>query len=120
MAKATSVAMIENGLHHLNQQLLRNNVQLSHDLAFGYAGLDWMLKHLNNIIEPSICQKIRLDLELHCQRQLGNVESISGFKTITKSMRYQAIGPFTGVLGIENYLDQGFESQLFVDVLMAL
>jgi hypothetical protein len=120
MAKATSVAIIEAGLQHLNQQLLQNNVQLSHDLAYGYAGLDRMLKHLNNILEPSVCQKIRLDLEQHFRLQLSDIDSVAGFKTITKSMRYQAIGPFTGVLGIENYLDQGFESQLFVDALMAL
>ena len=79
-----------------------------------------MLKHLNNILEPSVCQKIRLDLEQHFRLQLSDIDSVAGFKTITKSMRYQAIGPFTGVLGIENYLDQGFESQLFVDALMAL
>ena len=112
--------LINAGLQHLHEELLQKNVRLSHDLAYGYAGLHWMLMHLNELLEPHICEHARLGLAKHCHEQLDVIDDVTGYKTITKSMRYQALGPITGVLGIANHLDERSEGKCFVDILMAL
>ena len=120
MDQTDSTTFIKLGLQHLHQELIHKNRELSHDLAYGYSGLNWMLNHLNNLVDPQICQQTRLELEQHCQQKLYDIDDVTDFKTINKSVRYQALGPITGVLGIENHLDKSIESNSFVDTLMAL
>lgn len=111
--------LMSGALCRLSEELLQNKREISHDLAFGLAGLDWMLSKLYEFLPSYVLGKERRRLKDYCHGQLKSVQLARDIKTISPAMRYQALGPMTGLLGIANYQQLGVASKAFVDVLMA-
>lgn len=111
--------LMSGALCKLGEELLQNKREISHDLAFGLAGVDWTLGKMHEFLPSDVLGKERLRLEDYCHGHLKGVQLARDIKTISPAMRYQALGPMTGLLGIANYQQLGVASKAFVDVLMA-